>query len=177
MSNSSLSGKIKETFAEQFSEYSLIYEKVDLGNGKAHAFLVDLATEKELETIWQPIGNFIALHFQNKLEDQFERWNLYLFFKLSSPIQKSLKYKIENDTFSSRKIILEEKVDFHSAIDNHILNKLDNIGVKKLGIEKSLEHNPILLKELRGKTLRKIKTTPEASTSYNRIVEIIKKSL
>ena len=41
--------------------------------------------------------------------DDFERWNFYLFYVVEnkSKIDRTLKYEIEHDTVSSRKIIID----------------------------------------------------------------------
>ena len=46
-----------------------------------------------------------------KVLDDFERWNFYLFYVVEdkSKIDRSLKYKIEHDTVSSRKIIINRE--------------------------------------------------------------------
>ncbi|ASV32329.1 MULTISPECIES: ABC-three component system middle component 1 [Maribacter] len=173
MKDSSPSGNVKEAFQEQFLDLSLLYEEIDLGNGKAHAFFVDIEGYEVLEESWQQIVNLIAINFQNKLEKEFERWNIYLFFRLSEAVDKGLKYKIENDTFSCRKIIIDKSESHKSAVEDHILNKLVNIGVSTQSTQNVFEPNKIIQEVLKGKTLKKINTTPDARKAYDLLVEKI----
>lgn len=60
---------------------------------------------------WIDIRNELASEWQMRNLDDFERWNFYLFYVVEdkSKIDRSLKYKIEHDTVSSRKIIINRE--------------------------------------------------------------------
>lgn len=57
------------------------------------------------ENQWENISKEIALKYQSKLETVYEKWNLYIIYITSDIAPKELKNKIENDKFSSRKIV------------------------------------------------------------------------
>lgn len=57
------------------------------------------------ESLWENISKEIALKYQSKLETVYEKWNLYIIYITSDITPKELKNKIENDKFSSRKIV------------------------------------------------------------------------
>lgn len=59
---------------------------------------------------WQTIRNEIAER-QLTINDEFERWNHYLFYLAEEDAYNdiTLKYKIEHDTISSRKIVISAK--------------------------------------------------------------------
>lgn len=67
-------------------------------------------TEKELSQLWRDFRNLLIHDYQIDDIDEFTRWNFYLFFVVpdKNKIDRSLKYKIEHDTISSRKIIVSE---------------------------------------------------------------------
>ncbi|WP_422350756.1 ABC-three component system middle component 1 [Flagellimonas sp.] len=175
MNNSSLIGKTVDAFRSQFRDMHLTHETVEMDKSLAHSFFIDFGNAEALSENWQQIANFIALHFQNKLDDEFQRWNIYLFFRVVGPVGKELKYKIENDTFSSRKVIIESSMDSHSAIKVHIVNELTQIGAENLRTKTQLEHNPMIREVLKGKTLKKSKITPEAQKAYDKLLENLKK--
>ena len=54
-------------------------------------------------------GKIYAMNWQMGNLDDFERWNFYLFYVVEnkSKIDRTLKYEIEHDTVSSRKIIID----------------------------------------------------------------------
>lgn len=57
------------------------------------------------ENLWDNISKEIALKYQSKLETVYEKWNLYIIYVTKDIAPKELKNKIENDKFSSRKIV------------------------------------------------------------------------
>lgn len=73
-------------------------------------FITKPLTAEELNGNWDKIRTQIAMTYQRGLEDDFERWNFYIFYvlKKGEHIDENLKFKIEHDTLSSRKIIISE---------------------------------------------------------------------
>lgn len=65
-------------------------------------------TEEELSQLWKDFRNLLIHDYQIVDIDEFTRWNFYLFYVVPDKkmIDRSLKYKIEHDTISSRKIIV-----------------------------------------------------------------------
>jgi len=107
MSYSQYNTTFIEKFAETFPKVSVEKKIIDF-SGKIHCFFLKFATHEELENQWNSVSNFIAVNYQTGLDTDFEIWNLYLFYQASFEIDRGLKYKIENDTISSRKIFVEE---------------------------------------------------------------------
>ena len=69
-----------------------------------------ILNEKELSQLWKDFRNLLIHDYQIEDIDEFTRWNFYLFYVVpdKNNIGRSLKYKIEHDTISSRKIIVNE---------------------------------------------------------------------
>lgn len=67
-------------------------------------------TGDELRETWRNYRNDFAIEFQTDDIDEFERWNFYLFYVVDNKnaIDRSLKYEIEHDTISSRKIVVSK---------------------------------------------------------------------
>ena len=67
-------------------------------------------TEDELRETWRNYRNDFAVEFQTDDIDEFERWNFYLFYIVDNKnaIDRNLKYEIEHDTISSRKIVVSK---------------------------------------------------------------------
>jgi len=61
----------------------------------------------KLKAEWEAIRNEVA-NCQSAVDDEFERWNHYLFYMVEAEAMRdiNLKYKIEHDTISSRKILI-----------------------------------------------------------------------
>jgi len=88
-----------------------------------------LATEKELENNWKIFSNIIAAKFQNseymsEENKEFEKWNFYIIYVAKEKLSKELKNKIENDRFSSRKIVEDNfSDDFNTVTANNLIIK------------------------------------------------------
>lgn len=67
-------------------------------------------TEDELRETWRKYRNDFAVEYQTDDIDEFERWNFYLFYVVDNKnaIDRNLKYEIEHDTISSRKIVVSK---------------------------------------------------------------------
>jgi len=113
-----------------FSEFTPFPLRVDfMGEISVFSFLFE--TEDYLNDNWGKITSSIASYYQSAFENEeneFERWNIYILFLVKNSVGIQLKYKIENDKFSSRKIVVDNinanlDVDFvTSLIAKHIIN-------------------------------------------------------
>src|SRR5690606_37759870 len=90
--------KMYETFDFQFR---LIQTNVNI----SVFFVLKDSVSLSEENRWENISKEIALKYQSKLETVYEKWNLYIIYITRDITPKDLKNKIENDKFSSRKIV------------------------------------------------------------------------
>lgn len=82
-------------------------------------FVTKVLDEQTLSLNWKAIRNHVA-RSQFDLDDEFERWNFYLFYVVDTPtIDLNLKYEIEHDTVSSRKMVVDA-----SVVDDELCDKL-----------------------------------------------------
>lgn len=173
MKNSSLIGEIQTTFESTFEGCKMYYKEAHFKKTLAHCFFLQMPSKESLQANWTKVSNFVALEFQNNLENDFERWNIYLFFMHAFEINNDLKYMIENDTFSSRKIIITPIQDMNEIINEHILNRDLNTKTNIISDEPELDKKIILwetLKEIAPKT----RLTEEVKVSLEEIIEKIK---
>ncbi|OMP74733.1 ABC-three component system middle component 1 [[Flexibacter] sp. ATCC 35208] len=167
MENTLIDNQMKETL--KVDSTSL---RVQLGRGYAYAFSIILKNEEELKNIWETISNFIAINFQAKIKDQFSKWNIYLFFQIQENIGDDLKYKIENSTFSSRKIVIEGKESLSTLISCHILNNDLKIEKGVLVIFGSFNRQSELWNLLDGKVLKKRHRIDAAQDVFNELLKL-----
>lgn len=71
-----------------------------------HVFIIETDKEETLEKIWNKLNSKIAFNMKDEFDSNFEKWNLYIFFLVSEDCSIPLKYEIENNPFSSRKIVI-----------------------------------------------------------------------
>lgn len=126
MSNTSLEAKIAKALQELHPEIQTVLH-VENYIGNVHAFFAQFPSQALLESEWERLSNTIAIYYQSRLDSEFEIWNIYLFYVVTNDVERHIKYKIENDTISSRKIVLahngEIDSDFmNSAVEEHITN-------------------------------------------------------
>lgn len=111
-------------------------------------FITKEMGEAELRTQWRYIRDLIA-NEQKSLNDDFERWNFYLFYRLKGVIDVSLRHLIEHDTISSRKIIVPSEEygenDFDSLIEKYIKYTIGPEVEKEMPVfEKDIEAVKVL---------------------------------
>lgn len=136
---------------------------------KIHVFSNYLSNEIELENVWKKLKSDIAAYFQTALELEVEIWNIYIFFFVSGKVCKELKYEVEQDKYSSRKIIIDEieiapddLEKFEKEIENTLFSKIEIQKLSKNPGEKSFaklieEKNPELYKIIKDGDPKKTK--------------------
>lgn len=81
--------------------------------GTVNVFTLLFEEECLLKNNWKDLYSSIAAYFQADLPSsaEFERWNMYIFYICRETVEKELQYKIENDRFACRKIVLGNRKD------------------------------------------------------------------
>lgn len=147
---------LKELSAKH-SDCRFSFQHVEISVIISVFFVVAKSTVIEKDNLWQKISEEIALKFQPKLESVYEKWNLYVIYVTADQTSKELKNKIENDKFSSRKIVEENfskelsKTEENQLIIKHITNSdLKEIVDKtpEVNIQKYIPLNTTLWKLL-----------------------------
>lgn len=67
--------------------------------------------QEELAESWRDIRNEVMMSWQEKITDDFSRWNFYVFYVVDDldKLDGRLRYQIEHDTVSSRKILVDNR--------------------------------------------------------------------
>jgi hypothetical protein len=114
----------KETLAvlsERFENINFKFLDKDIGV-KINTFIVHgLSSDLENDNNWRIISEEIALKFQSKITSIDEKWNLYIIYVCSDKVNKELKARIENDKFSTRKIVENRQIE---KLTDEIANNL-----------------------------------------------------
>ncbi|MET0636142.1 MAG: ABC-three component system middle component 1 [Chitinophagaceae bacterium] len=167
-----------KTLNAGFENLMVTYQELDY-NGKIPVFFVRCTKLDSLAANWAKLVDAIAFDFQSQLTDEFQIWNIYIFFIRPEGVTdmisyNSLKLKIENDTFSSRKIVVEGQ-DTAGIINEHILNQNMNFS-RDLVAEPNVkfEPDPLLWSILEDKTLKRQKLTGEAGSALEELVKQLK---
>jgi hypothetical protein len=89
--------------------------------------LVQFKSLDNLEKHWKEFNSMVTAEYLIKLDNDFSKWNSYIFF-VAEEVPKSLKYEIENNKFSTRKIVVEAETPIindeviNIIISEHIVN-------------------------------------------------------
>lgn len=165
------STKIISDLHEEFEGITFDFQEIKY-EGKLPCFFISVESELKLAEVWMRVSDIIAINYQATLNDEFSIWNIYLFFFIEETISNELKYLIENDTFSSRKIIIERKYDLNKIIEEHILNT--DISIDSTPIcESNFTPNPIIYKQLENLET-KLKVTQSIKEAHSQIINTIK---
>lgn len=169
--------KLNNDVMQQLKEQSdsNILERVELRekNEKEYnisVFTINIDNEDELATVWEEISQEIALYYQSEyLEKDIEIWNIYLFFLCPQKVSKDLKFKIENNKYSSRKIV----VFFEGQnIDNLISNKLFDIKIENKATEQSKKNVLEIINE-KNEKINELLEIENIGIRFDKLLEVI----
>ncbi|PFW58411.1 hypothetical protein COL13_05950 [Bacillus cereus] len=73
-----------------------------------YIFTMVLTNQDELARVWEDISSDIAFHFQSVLETEIEIWNIYILFLVQGSVDSKIRYLIEQNKYSSRKLVIED---------------------------------------------------------------------
>lgn len=96
---------------------------------KLYIFTLLMEDGSEIADSWETINNNIASDFQSTLDKNVEIWNIYIVFISKKRIQKELKYQIEQNKYSSRKLVFDgfEDAEWNNLLtDEATASYLDN---------------------------------------------------
>jgi len=153
--------KIEQIFDTEFPTITIECRSRSFGGGDLYAFILIFQNESDLKELWKVVSNTIAVAFQSQLKDEFAKWNTYLFYSIDFDITRELKYEIENNKFSSRKIIIERKLISTDVIEEYIFDKslkeAMSIPVVQTNIftKKNIIQNALKNKTVREKRVKK----------------------
>jgi len=107
----------------EFSQY--IYQvETGLEGETISVFGCIVKDPSKLNASWKEVSNIICADYQTNLENEFDRWNIYLVFFCDEIVDRKLKYQIENDKHFMRKIVCDSsinKVDKLEFINEQLL--------------------------------------------------------
>jgi len=125
-----------------FAQFSPVLLKVEFG-GDISVFAFSFESESDLSDNWKKITSSVAANYQSAFDNEknnFERWNIYILFLVQTPVGSQLKYRIENDKFSSRKIVHENETTqpdmeyLQTLIDKYVVNNDINIDEQSVSL-------------------------------------------
>ncbi|OCB00112.1 ABC-three component system middle component 1 [Clostridium beijerinckii] len=125
---------IKENIEFRNLRVSHFEEKIKNNNKKEYVLNIiccDFNNEKDLNDYWKVIVDNVALHVQSKLENIIELYNVYIIFFIEE-INEQLIYEIEQDKYSSRKIVIKKAMPMlEEELEDIVSNRLFYFDIEK----------------------------------------------
>lgn len=125
---SAFSEKLTDGLSENFKELTFHSYIVNIGVNISVFLIQGLSEQIKKENTWRKISEEVALSYQSQIESIEDKWNIYIIYVFTDIAHKELKSLIENDKFSSRKIVVDNMSDdisdeiAHKIIAKHITN-------------------------------------------------------
>lgn len=132
---------ILDIIKDRIAGLNIQFEKVEY-NGNISLFVVSCNDEIQLANTWERVSSLIGAYYQSNLKTEYERWNVYILYVIGIKIQQGLKYRIENDRFSSRKIVVDaytkaiDDINIKLLIEEHITNRDISLDSSSVNVEK-----------------------------------------
>lgn len=142
-----------------------------------YIFTVVLSNQEELKEKWESISSDIGLYFQGDLESEIEIWNIYILFLVLETVDSDIRYLVEQNKFSSRKLVIEEvkRPLTEEGIDKLIYDKLFDLKIKKVGDQsKDAQQLSDLLKEEYKELFSILNLQEKPSELFTKYLEVLK---
>lgn len=125
-----ITNQLKEKYKTCDFQFRLAQSNVDI----SVFFVLAKSSILSEKCLWENISKEIALKYQSKLETVYEKWNVYIIYITSDVTPKELKNKIENDKFSSRKIVEDayNKEFNNEEADSLIVKHITHADLKEI---------------------------------------------
>lgn len=134
-------------------------------------FTVKFKRAEELDIYWEEIVAEIAINYINEQTDTFSIWNCYCVFLCSQQVPKELKYKIENNKFAMRKIVIDSfpNLDVESKVIEALNKRILSFNIKAnlVSQEKKLARPPVILSSLSINLLKEGLSTDRTNQSID----------
>lgn len=96
-------------------------------SAKVNAFCLVFEKESDLKEQWEEISDVLNYEYLSTSEtSEFERWNNYLIFVVTSEVSLETKYEIENDKFYMRKLVIELSTESEKMLKEKTIAFLNN---------------------------------------------------
>lgn len=99
-------------------------------NYNIYVFQVVVEDENDLKENYSKVAASIATEFQADLEKPIERWNIYLIFQCLNSISIELKGQIEQDKYSSRKMVWDNMKDEEIGCGAYLEDRLFHLEIE-----------------------------------------------
>jgi len=109
----------------------IVYLKQKAEDYFIHIVCCQFSNEESLRTEWKELVSNVSEVVQKNLKDLIEIYNIYIVF-FQPQVEESLVYSIEQNKYSSRKIVLRKELpDEKKRLEQIISSKLFDLKIEK----------------------------------------------
>lgn len=136
----------------------------DLSNYVVNIICCQFNNQDDLKNYWREVVNNVAMYIQSTLDKNIELFNVYILF-FGEKVDENLIYLIEQDKYSSRKIVINKKIPMDIQILENIVDeklfefvthKIENKNILGNYLKKYNENFYTFLKEIKGKEMENL---------------------
>lgn len=165
-----ITGEINSTFELDYFSIG----KVHYG-GEVIVCIVKFKNDSILINHWKEFNSYLTAKFIPTVKDDYSRWNFYVFYLSEDTLGKAVKYEIENNKFSSRKIVIENSNSItmkliEDVITEHITNNNIKIYVENNKISTFKKNDSI------AKILDKVSLGKRNDDDLQAVLDLIEKN-
>lgn len=166
--------KFEAQIKQLFEVEDLIIGELSFG-GIIPVILVRFSSLEELAKTWKDFNSYVAAEYITSIKDEYSKWNFYVFYLSNCDVGKKLKYEIENNKFSSRKIVIENrknisKKEIEEIISEHITNDNLQVGIEPKQLSKFKRNITF------SKILDKVSLNKKNDDDLQKALELIEKT-
>lgn len=96
----------------------------------SHIFICVFSELENLYRNWKEINYYVAVKYQSKVESVIEKSNFYICMFTSEKLEFEKKKQIEEDSFSAKKYVFEQKYDTDEEYKQEVERKIFKIGIQ-----------------------------------------------
>ena len=96
----------------------------------SHIFICVFSELENLYQNWKEINYYVAVKYQAKVESVIEKSNFYICMFTSEKLELEKKNQIEEDSFSAKKYVFEQKYNTNEEYEQEVERKIFKIDVQ-----------------------------------------------
>ena len=164
--------KFEDTLDLNTHDVDMVIYKQKINEYDRWIVCCDMLEQKKLKDKWQDIVDEVAIELQSNISEMISKMNVYIIFFVESLDDILLKTTIENNRYSSRKIVVISKMSTISDLGSFIQKRLFDIDISTAQVNKQKSFEDYFIEV--DKELYDLSTSNETNDKSKILSEYIK---
>ncbi|EPN2034957.1 TPA: hypothetical protein PTV42_003357 [Clostridium botulinum] len=144
--------------------FKIFHLEKDLSNYVVNIICCQFNSQDDLKNYWREVVNNVAMYIQSSLNKNIELFNVYILFFVEK-VDENLIYIIEQDKYSSRKIVINKKIPIdiqrlENIVDDKLFefvtDKIENKNILDNYLKKYNKKFYTFIKDIKGKEVENL---------------------